>query len=133
MDKTAQNVNIVEEVLFFQGTYNIKTINSLSVCQFDSGMLAEGKGHETDVIRKVLASVDGSGLPITRAASANQNVTYNTPREKPKEWPPCFPQRLKAQHQGERLVDSEQNLVVMTGRVTLIIAFIPLISTFPRP
>ena len=96
MDKTAQNVNIVEEVLFFQGTYNIKTINSLSVCQFDSGMLAEGKGHETDVIRKVLASVDGSGLPITRAASANQNVTDNISREKSEDRPPCFAHKRKA-------------------------------------
>ena len=26
--------------------------NSLSFCHFDAGMLAEGKGHETDVIKK---------------------------------------------------------------------------------
>ena len=26
-----------------------KTINLLSLCQFDAGMLAEGKGHETHV------------------------------------------------------------------------------------
>ena len=42
-------MRIFEEVLFFQATYNIKTINLLSLCQFDAGMLAEGKGHETHV------------------------------------------------------------------------------------
>ena len=46
LDKTGQNVRIFEEVLSFQATYNIKTekqtINSLRLCQFDAGMLAEG-------------------------------------------------------------------------------------------
>ena len=37
---------------------------------------------------------EGSGLPITRAASANQNVTNSIPCEKPEEWPPCLPHSL---------------------------------------
>ena len=41
-------MGIFEEVLYFQAMYNIKTekqtINSLSLCQFDAGILAEGKG-----------------------------------------------------------------------------------------
>ena len=51
LDKTGQNVRIFEEVIFFQATYNMKTekqtINSLSLCQVDAGMLAvaEGKWH----------------------------------------------------------------------------------------
>ena len=49
-------MHIFKEVLFFQVTYNRKTekqtINSLSLCQFDTGMLAEGKGHETDMIKQ---------------------------------------------------------------------------------
>ena len=49
-------MRIFEEVLFFEATYNIKTekqsISSLSLYQFDAGMLAEGKGHEIDVINK---------------------------------------------------------------------------------
>ena len=56
LDKTGQNVHIFVEVLFFQATYKRKTeeekktINSLSLCQFDAGMLAEEKRQETDVI-----------------------------------------------------------------------------------
>ena len=34
-------------------------------------------------------------LPITRAASVNQNVTHNNPREKPEEWAPCLASKLK--------------------------------------
>ena len=49
-------MRIFEDVLFLQATYNIntekQTINLLSLRQFDAGMLAEGKGHETDVIKK---------------------------------------------------------------------------------
>ena len=30
------------------------------------------------------------------AASSNQNVTINIPREKPEEWPPCFLHKLKS-------------------------------------
>ena len=48
LDKTGQNVHVFKEVLIFQGTYNIKTekqtVSSLSLCQFDAGRLAEGKG-----------------------------------------------------------------------------------------
>ena len=44
-------MRIVEEVLFLQATYTLKTekqtISSLILCQFDAGMLAEGRGHET--------------------------------------------------------------------------------------
>ena len=36
-----QNVQIFKEVLFFQAMYNRKSINLLSLCQFDTGMLAE--------------------------------------------------------------------------------------------
>ena len=54
LDETGQNVQIFEEVLFFQATYNIKTekrtINSLRLCQFDAGMLADGKGNKTDIL-----------------------------------------------------------------------------------
>ena len=45
MDKKGQNMQTFKEVLFFQATYNRKTINSFSLCQFDAGMLVEGKGH----------------------------------------------------------------------------------------
>ena len=38
---------------------------------------------------------EGSRLPITRAPSADQNVTYNIPREKREEWPPCLSHKLK--------------------------------------
>ena len=34
--------------------------------------------------------MESSGLPITRAASANQNITNSIPCEKPEEWPPFF-------------------------------------------
>ena len=47
-----------------------------------------------------------SGLPILRAASANQNVTNNIPREKPEERPPCLADTHK---KNERVMDSEQN------------------------
>ena len=46
MDKTGQNVQISRKSSFSQATYNIKTeektINSLSLCQFDAGKLAKG-------------------------------------------------------------------------------------------
>ena len=42
------NVRIVEEVLFFLTTDNLKTekqtIKSLSSCEFDAGVLTKGKG-----------------------------------------------------------------------------------------
>ena len=34
------------------------------------------------------------GLPITRAASANQHIAINISREKPEGWPPCLPHKL---------------------------------------
>ena len=34
--------------------------------------------------------MEGSGLPITRAASADLNTTDNILHEKPEEWPLCF-------------------------------------------
>ena len=37
---------------------------------------------------------EGSGLPITRAVSANQSVANNNLREKPGEWPPCLTHKL---------------------------------------
>ena len=40
--------------------------------------------------------MEGSRLPITQTASANQNVTNKTLHGKPKEWPPCLSGELKA-------------------------------------
>ena len=52
MDKTGQNVRIFKEVIVFLATYSMKTekqtLNSLSSCQFDAGMLAEGKTYKTN-------------------------------------------------------------------------------------
>ena len=54
-------------------------------------------------------------LIITRAASANQNVTPNNPREKPEEWAPCLARKLKrsnrAMTSGFRTNPSEKNNV----------------------
>ena len=47
-------------------------------------------------------TMEGSGLPITQAASANQNLSNNCLHEKPKEWPPCL--ALKLRH-GSRVKD----------------------------
>ena len=44
-------------------------------------------------------------LPITQAASANQKVTNNVPRENPEELPPCLADKVK-QQQIKRLVYS---------------------------
>ena len=46
---------------------------------------------DSNILGKQRASV----LPIIRTASANQNVTINILREKPKQWPPCLPQMLR--------------------------------------
>ena len=49
----------------------------------------------TELVARVLNATKGSWLPITRAASATENVTNNTPREKLDEWPPCLPHKLQ--------------------------------------
>ena len=45
-------MRLFEEVLFSQATYKMKTekqaINSLSLCQLDTGMLTESPENETD-------------------------------------------------------------------------------------
>ena len=51
---------------------------------------------------------DGSGLPITRTASANQNVTNDIPLEKTEERPSRFAPQSTALEQREELVDSDQ-------------------------
>ena len=38
--------------------------------------------------RSALHVIEGSGVPVTRATSANLNVTINTLREKLEEWSP---------------------------------------------
>ena len=45
--------------------------------------------------------IDGSGLPDTRAVSANQSVTNNLTRRKPKEWPPRWPHKLKHSNRSD--------------------------------
>ena len=60
-----------------------------------------------------LVHVQGSGLSIIRAPTANQNVTNNIPREKPKERPPCLTHKLILKHRNRRKAggfDSERNL-----------------------
>ena len=51
---------------------------------------------------------EGSGLPVTREASANQNVRNNhSLRKKPEEWVPCLAHKLKHSYrEKEQLVDS---------------------------
>ena len=41
------------------------------------------------------STVEGSGLPVTQAAPANQNIAQNVPCEKLLEWPPCSADKLK--------------------------------------
>ena len=60
------------------------------------GWLADGptkrRGHH---YYSAITTYEGSWPPTARAASANQNVTINTPREKLEDWPPWSPHRLK--------------------------------------
>ena len=44
--------------------------------------------------------IKGSGLLITRAASANQNVTNNIPSEKLGKWAPCSRRQLKQRNRA---------------------------------
>ena len=55
-------------------------------------------------------SPEDSGLPVTRAASANQIVTNNISRKKARKVAAMFASQAKACQQNERLVDLEQNL-----------------------
>ena len=78
----------------------------------------EDEGHESslmlcrvDTTRSLsMRSKQDSGLPMTRAASANQNVTNNIPSEKREQWPACLVQKPKDWQQRERPMDSLQNL-----------------------
>ena len=54
--------------------------------------------------------ISGPEPSITHAASANQNVTSNTPRERHEERPPWWPE-AKAQQQGESVVGSHWDLL----------------------
>ena len=40
------------------------------------------------------SEIEGSGLPITRTASANQNIADKISLEKPEEWAPCLAHKL---------------------------------------
>ena len=46
-------------------------------------------------------SVEGSGLPITQAATANQNVTTNIPCKKPQKWLPCLAHKPKCSNRAK--------------------------------
>ena len=45
--------------------------------------------------------IEGSRLPITRTASANQNVTYDIPHENPEDCPPCLAYKLSHSSRGK--------------------------------
>ena len=51
---------------------------------------------------KFVAVVEVSRLPITRATSANQNVTNIIPCEKPEEWPPCLAHKQKLSNRATK-------------------------------
>ena len=46
-------------------------------------------------------TIEDSGIPVSRAATANQNVTINILREKPEEWLPCLPRKLQHSNGAE--------------------------------
>ena len=46
--------------------------------------------------------IEGTGLPITRAASSNQNATNGIPREKLEEWMLCLTRKLKKRNRAKR-------------------------------
>ena len=55
-------------------------------------------------------TIEDSGIPVSRAATANQNVTINILREKPEEWLPCLPRKLQHSNGAEDdwLAESEK-------------------------
>ena len=53
------------------------------------------------LIKLAIDTMTDSGLPITQAASANQKVTNDIPREKPEEWPPSLAHKLKHRHRAK--------------------------------
>ena len=57
LDKTRQNVQIFEEVLFFKATYDTKINNLHLFCQLDAWMLAEGKGQH--LWKRIVAFLHG--------------------------------------------------------------------------
>lgn len=61
------------------------------------------------LLAESIEAAEGSGLPITQAASANQDVTNDILREKPEDWRPCSPHKLKHSNRTG-LVGSRQNL-----------------------
>ena len=60
-------------------------------------------------LHTALPGIQGSGLPITRAASAYQDATNNIPHQKkPEEWPPCLEHKIKLCNSVEEwLIPSE--------------------------
>ena len=61
------------------------------------------------LLAESIEATEGSGLPITQAVSANQDVTNDILHEKPEDWRPCSPDKLKHSNRTS-LVDSELNL-----------------------
>ena len=57
------------------------------------------------------STIELSGLPNTRAASANQNAANDNPREKPEEWQPCLTHKAKHSNRVKNLVDSERTFL----------------------
>jgi len=51
-------------------------------------MATVGEALSLGTLIRLVGVTKDSGLPITRAASANQKVAYHVQREKPEEWPP---------------------------------------------
>ena len=62
---------------------------------FTNGTIAlAGKGLRNTLMQFSLHDrIEGSALPVTRVASANQNVTINILREKSEESPKCLPRK----------------------------------------
>ena len=51
--------------------------------------------YERQVLLVTPLPVQGSGMTLTRTASANQNASNNIPREKPEDLRPCLIHKLK--------------------------------------
>ena len=75
--------------------------------RFSDGMIGGKKSSLICIVSPHLAVneelTEGLGLPMTQAASANQNVTDNIPHGKPKEWPSCLAHKLKHNNRGKDL------------------------------
>ena len=75
MDKAGQNVPVFEEIPFLQATYDIKTENTLSLCQFDAGGWRKEKSVTSESAEWLTRKTQTSSPALTKGRTLATGFT----------------------------------------------------------